>query len=272
MKIKAEWVYWAKKQVLLLKDRAYLILPDGAVFQIDKVAKTFTTICEKPGFQGSEVDKINNTVFSLIGYKIVRPSDTPISVDAFVAKIEKLLLDSKSALHHDAVTGVSKIFNLSEESIIEKFKKKSNVNIEPINPITLQGHPRLSIARLWIQSDEISSGQHVFSPGQKRENMDHTMQFVFWEDPQNPLGRMLISNERKFIEGIWMIGKKEFVLDGIRHKSSGDSEVSKISFLKNNEKLIVAMDEITATFDWNHFYNGLKHLFPKGELINHLAN
>jgi hypothetical protein len=270
MKIQPEWIDWAKSQVRMLKDGAFLIFPCGAVFQIDKNKKTFTAICEKPDFNDSVTQQINNQVFALIGYKVIRPKDTPTNVEAFVAKFEEIFRKGGNALIQDAITGVAGIFNIPREDIMDKLKRQSNGNADPINPITLQGHPSLSIGRLWIQSNEIGFGQHVFAPMQKRENMDRTMQFVFWEDPQKPLGYMLISDERKFLEGIWMLDKAGFTLSGIRSKA--DPAPSQISFSKDNEKLVVVMDNITAKYDWDHVYRGLKHLFPKGELINPLAN
>lgn len=271
MKIQPEWIEWAKTQVRLLKDGAYLIFPDGAVFQIDKKKKTFTTVCEIPEFNGSDTQKINNQVFALIGYKVIRSGDTPTSIDAFVQKFEEILSMGGNTLMQDAITGVASIFKVSPENIMDKLKRKFNGNIEPINPITFQGHPSLTIGRLWIESSEITAGQHVFAPSQKRENMERTMQFVFWEDPQVPLGYMVISDERKFIEGLWGLSQGGFTLTGVRSK--GDPAPAQISFSRVGEQLEVSLDgQITAKFDWDHVYRGLKHLFPKGELINALAN
>jgi len=153
---------------------------------------------------------------------------------------------------------------------VDKLKKQFNGDSEPINPITLKGHPSLSIGRLWIQSNEIGLGQHVFAPMQKRENMDHTMQFIFWEDPEKPLGYMLFNDESKFLEGIWLLDKAGFTLSGLRSKA--DPVPTQTSFLKDHGQLVVQMDNITAKYDWDHAYRGLRHLFPKGELINPLAN
>jgi len=246
MEIKPEWIEWAKQQVKMLKDGAFMVFPEvGAVFQIDKNKKTLTAICEKSSFNGSVTQKINNQVFSLIGYKVIRPTNTSTNVDAFIDKLEKV----------SRPCGLAGIF-------------KTN----PLNPITLKGNPSLSIGRLWIQSKEIEFGQHVFAPLQKREKMDRTMTFVFWKNnvPEKPLDHMLISDERKFLEGIWMLDGAGFTLNGIRSKA--EPVPSQIYFSKNEGKLIVVMNNITAKYDWDHVYRGLNHLFANGELINHLAN
>jgi hypothetical protein len=270
MKIQPEWIDWAKNQVRMLKDGAHLIFPYGAVFQINKKNKTLTTLCETPEFTDSVTQKLNVQVFGVIGYKVIRAADTPTNIDAFIGKFEEIASKGGTAMVQDMILGVAAVFKISPEDVMDKLKRQSNGNSEPINPITFKGNPSLSIGRLWIQSNEIESGQHVFAPMQKRENMDRTMQFVFWNEPQKPLAYMLIADERKFIEGLWMLDSIGFTLGGIRSKA--DPTPSQIYFKRDNENLVVVMDNITAKFDWDHVYRGLKHLFPKGELINPLAN
>lgn len=271
MKIQQEWIEWAKNQVRMLKDGAHLIFPCGAVFQINKNKKTLTTICETPEFNDSITQELNIKVFGMIGYKVIRANDTPTSVDAFIHKFEEITSKGGDAMIQDMVTGVASVFNITPDDVMDKLKRNASGNVEPINPVTFQGQPNLSIGRLWIESNEIQAGQHVFVPLQKRENMDRTMQFVFWDKPEDVLGYMLISDERKFIEGIWGLDRGGFTLAGIHSKA--DPTPAHISFSRAEGQLVVTLDgAITAKFNWDHFYRGLKHLFPKGELINALAN
>lgn len=144
---------------------------------------------------------------------------------------------------------------------------------ESVNPITLYGKTNLSIGRLWLQSNDITFGQHAFSSKEKRVNQEKIMQFVFWEDMNKPLGFMLISDENKFIEGIWSFSKfyeSSFTLIGIRSKQ--EPVPSQIIFHRSDDKIIVSMDNIKTEYDWDHFYRGLKYLFSKAELVNPAVN
>jgi hypothetical protein len=201
--------------------------------------------------------------------------ENKISKD-FDLYLKKIMNKGGSAMIQDMELGIAAVVELPRPNPMSDLKKQMNNNVDPVNPITLRGTPHLSIGRLWLQSNEISGGQHAFSSMKnagKRINQEKTMQFVFWKDAANPLGHMIISDETKFIEGIWLIKERngvEVKLDGVYSKK--DSVVSQISFSRSGDKAIASMGNIQSEFDWEHFYKGLKHLFPNGELINPLAN
>jgi len=272
MKIQPEWIDWAKQQIRILKDGGYMAFPCGAVFQIHKKSKTVQTLCEAPSYFGSDTQKINVEVFGIIGYKVVR-NNPPTDFDTFINQMDKIFKSGGTFLTQDLVSGVAGVFEVKPEDVMTKMKKQINGNVEPVNPITLRGSNNLSIGRLWLESNEISSGQHVFAPGKKRENQEKTMQFVFWVQPEKPLTYMIISDENVFIEGIWKLQNNpqgSFGISGVRAK--GNSTPCSISFVRAYDKLTIALDDVSETYDWDHVYRGLKHLFPKAELINPLSN
>lgn len=277
MKIQPEWIEWAKGQIRMLKDGAHMIIPNCAVFKLDKNNKTLITMAEAPDFYQSSTQKINEEVFGVIGWKIIRDeSKISKNIKAFMDKV--LAKGGKMLAEVPGTGGMGAVFQLPAKDGYAQMKQQMNGNAEPVNPITLYGKPKenpnLSIGRLWLQSNEITFGQHSFSSKEKRENQEKTMQFVFWEDMARPMGFMLIPNEAKFIEGIWLLkdGNKPsgFTLSGIRSKK--EPNPSQITFSRSGDKLTVSMDNIKAEYDWDHVYRGLKHLFPKAELINPAAN
>lgn len=273
MKIQQEWVEWAKDQIRMLKDGAHLIIPNGVIFKLDKTKKTLTTLCEHSSWNGSTTQKINRQTFAVIGWTVVR-DESKISKD-FDVFLRKIMNKGGSAMVQDLDLGVAAVVELPRPNPMNDLKKQMNDYADPVNPITLRGTPNLSIGRLWLQSNEISGGQHAFSSMKnvKRTNQEKTMQFVFWKDAANPLGYMIISDETKFIEGIWFIKERNgagVTLDGVHSKK--EAVASQISFSRSGDKVIAKMGDIQSEFDWEHFYKGLKHLFPNGELINPLAN
>lgn len=277
MKIQQEWVEWAKDQIRLLKDGAHLIIPNSVIFKLDKTKKTLTTLCEGSKWHGSDTQKINSQTFAVIGWTVIR-DESKVTND-FDNQLKKVLRKGGSAMVQDLEKGLAAVVELPRPNPMDDVKKQMNNYAEPVNPITLRGMnaPNLSIGRLWLQSNEIGGGQHAFSSmmknGGKRVNQEKTMQFVFWKDAANPLCHMIISDETKFLEGIWLIKERNGTsvnLDGVHSKK--EAVASQISFSRSADKVIANMGDIKSEFDWDHFYKGLKHLFPNGELINVIAN
>lgn len=127
-----------------------------------------------------------------------------------------------------------------------------------MNPVTFYGNPiNLTIHRLWIGSNNVSEGQHNFSPREKRNNYDKIITLAFWKNPTEMLATMMLKNYEE--EFLIKINSQKANFSGPKFASSSDE--SSFSFEKSNGKMIVTFNEFISEFPLDHFNRGIKLLF-----------
>lgn len=127
-----------------------------------------------------------------------------------------------------------------------------------MNPVTFYGNPiNLTIHRLWVGSNNISEGQHNFSPKEKRNNYDKIITLAFWNKPTEILTTMMLKNcEDDFL---FKINLQKYKFTGTISASS--PEKIQFSFEKMNGKIKVTFNNLISEFPLDHFNRGIKLLF-----------
>jgi hypothetical protein len=287
--INKQWISWAKNQVSFLKDGGYLIFPaDGAIFQINKVAKTITLVCCKPTWLNSEIESTNEQVFSRFDFRYIKEKNVPTNPDAIIDKIfdnlQKYASDIPTLLH-----GVGVIFGLKHEtqgddnkllSLIENKGKKL-----PINPVTIRGEGNFTAGRLWIAANSIQDTSHRFNPANRGPRWEKPVTILLWREGQNlstddPNCPAMIVDEAEFIDFVkslsslnpavklWgqtnRVNEHQKMFICIPATFSSQDEKLNIKLYKFNDDEQILVGEVVL--DLEKFKEGLGHLFPNGEL------
>lgn len=149
------------------------------------------------------------------------------------------------------------------------------MNKEPINPVTFRGVPsNISMSRIWLGIETVPDGQHHFSSQAKAGTWEKSMQFVIWQNPEEPLGFMYLDDEAEFIKAIKVARTGKMVAlkgadkrDGnirtLQIITSDGASFGGISFRmtdENDKPLAILFVEVS------HFDRGIGHLFVNGEL------
>lgn len=286
MKIERSWIEWAKAYITPLKDGGYAIYPrDGAIFQVNKTARTLELIGCRPDWLNSEVEGINRQVFHQIGFQYVKSTDVPTTPEAIIDKVfanlQKYAGDIPVLLE-----GITVIFTVKDvHELIRKLGKKL-----PINPVTIRGRNvldtqpgNLTVGRLWIGVDTVSDSAHRFNPEVKRAaRWEKPITLILWKDENDMKGVVgdkshLVVEEEEFIPAIKRLKVEQDIVLKVWGKLTrlGD-ETASVVFRRSTQhsNMLVTIytgednktEAANVTLDFDKFIEGLGHLFPNGEL------
>lgn len=144
---------------------------------------------------------------------------------------------------------------------------------EPINPVTLRGNDKnISVGRTWLGKDSVGDGQSRINPLNLTGDWDKLMQFVIWNDPNVPLGFMVISDEAEYIrktQALFTKQERKVELRGGSFRGAEQDRLLKISLVEDQVYFRMEKtpnDLLGALFvPQTTFLQGMSHLFPKGE-------
>ena len=286
MKIEQSWIDWAKNYILLLKDGGYAIYPrDGAIFQVNKTARTLELVGCRPDWLNSEVERINRQVFQAIGLQYVKPANVPTTpeslIDKVFANLQKYAGDIPALLE-----GITVIFTVKDvHELIGRLGKKL-----PVNPVTIRGRNvlntepgNLTVGRLWIGVDTVSDSAHRFNPEVKRvARWEKPITLILWSDANDMQGVVadkshLVVEEEEFIPAIKRLRAEPNIVLKVWGKLTrlGD-EVASVVFRRStqHDNMLVTIytgednktEAANVTLHFDKFVEGLSHLFPNGEL------
>jgi hypothetical protein len=283
-----EWTRWAKNTIRLIRDGGFMVYPldgKGVAYKVDKTNHKLITLAEHPEYNDSDTARTNVAVFEAIGYEVVR--DEPVSYD--LAEVcRRIHAESETSLiTGDVIIGLSKLFKVEKTVVEDMIHKATTGNKEPINPITIRGtngvgdQPRaLAIGRIWLSSTDVGEGQHKFDPQKPGHEMDKTMQFISFDEPNVHVHCFMVGDENDFIKGIRELrqeGQRAFKMTGTPKR--GDAEQRDLIFSKAKRgddwvlivnfynKTVDGPVASTVMLDYAKFNKGLDHLFTRGELV-----
>lgn len=279
MKIEPSWVEWAKKEVISKNDIFYKSFSD-AIFEFNKKTKTFKLICCLPQWINSETESINKKVFSMIGYKYIRPLNVPTNAKTILKKIFRNIMhypdkDSFNTLLY-AIGVIYNIQSVEDKTLNKILDYIEKIGIKnPINPVSIRNGSGVSIAlgRTWLESREtkITDASHKFDPSATSEtNYEKIMVFAIYDD-SNYFCDMTIDDEQSFIEVYQKLLSPVSAVKLIgTDKHRGENSRS-LLFSRNGDLLQINLtDEEEKSYSINvsykTFVEGLSYLFVAGEL------
>ena len=287
--IDPNWIAWAKHKVELLKDGGHLIFPsEGAIFQVNKKAKTITLVCSVPTWINSATESTNEKVFAKINYRYIRPDNVPVSIDSIISEIfdnlHKYSSDLDTMFH-----GIGIIFGLKEEDdlnnevLLDLIARKGKK--VPINPVTIRGEGNFTVGRIWIGINKttIPDTAHRFNPTVKRSQAwEKPITIVLWKenetlDIHDPNRPVMIVDESDFIEFVKSTKKLPATIKLWGQANRVEEHQKMVASFSIKNKLIevnlynvVSDDDQVlvgkAVLNFENFLECLSHLFPNGEL------
>lgn len=287
MKIEQSWIDWAQRSINSIKDGGCITYPDGAIFIVDHSKRVLELVCCKKEWLNSQTEKINDEVFARINYKCFREKNCPTSPQEFIKNIVPNLQKYSPTSLNNIFKSFTDVFGVSQEDI-EKLMKKTGKRL-PINPVTIRGFSdtnspgNLSIGRTWISSSSIMDASYKFDPSSVGPRYDKYNSLVLWkhENDKNKVGMLV--DESEFLDLVEALNSKEVIsvnIWGVPHKGSTESLCMRFEKKSNEDKdenLLVAVFKggdkkvnpeylRIAKLNYCTFIEGLRHLFPNGEL------
>lgn len=291
--VNKQWIKWARDQVSMIKDGGFLIFPSpGAMFRVDKLSKTLNLVFCVPSWLGSEIEKINRSVFSSINFTYVAPSEIPTNPEDCLRHFFKnyefyLRSDFNGTGGHAYLKAIIEVFKIDDETLdrlISKLRKK-----RPINPVTIygedefrQGPGNLTVGRIWIRNSISIDAPIRFNPQRLSPNYEKPVTLVLWRheaeiNSENSTSYCTV-NENDFIQAINILQAQDKKCLKIWGKADNAFPASDrvdvgIIFEKDSERdelcVSVEKEKVLGTrviLNFSNFIDGMGHLFPNGEI------